>query len=173
MLDGWKKIADGPLKICYRIPYVIVAGLTIFLIFYWKHIPDQVPMHWNGAGEIDHYSSVGGYLMLVIFMYFMLAFHALMTCVIPSCTAKENLFDRETAARATEEDRLKAAKAVLYFLGETDIAMELMFAYIIISGVLVRNLGAWFLPAVCVVLGGIFAWFLWKMHRIKKEICCP
>lgn len=170
MLDGWRKVADRPLRILNWIPYVITVGITLFLILFRENIPEKVPMHWNAAGEIDRYSDPLGYIVLLIFMYFILAFHALMMCMIPVFSGNGNFFKKEYAVHATEEDRMKGARATLYMLMWTDILMELIFVYIIVCGVFVRTIGAWFVPAVFIGLGGILVWFFWRIQRIQKEI---
>lgn len=170
MLDEWKKISNRPLRFCNWFICFLVVGMSIFLIAYWKQIPDQVPMHWNGAGEIDRLSNKGGYIVVVFLMYFFWAIHGLMMFVIPKSSGKENLFPKEVAVRATEEDRLKGAKAILYFLTAMDVTCELMCAYIIMCGVTVSNLGAWFLPGVFIVMVAESIWYFWKQRQIQKEI---
>ena len=34
MLDGWRKVADRPLRILNGLTYVITIGVTVFLILY-------------------------------------------------------------------------------------------------------------------------------------------
>jgi len=170
MLDGWRKVADRPLRILNGLTYVITIGVTVFLILYRESIPEKVPMHWNAAGEIDRYSDPKGYIALLIFMYIILAFHALMMCVIPMLSGSANFFKKEYAIRATEEDRIKGARVTLYMLAWMDIFMEAMFVYIIVNGVFVRTLSAWFVPGVFVVFAVIMVWFFWKINQIQKEI---
>ena len=44
---------------------VLVAIPFILLLIYWGDLPEQIPMHWNAAGEIDRYSeSKNGILVL-------------------------------------------------------------------------------------------------------------
>ena len=46
----------------------------IYLGYVWNHLPEEVPMHWNGAGEIDRYGDkkelVASLFMLVGITYF-------------------------------------------------------------------------------------------------------
>lgn len=170
MLDGWRKVADRPLRILNWIPYVATVGITLFLILFRERIPEKVPMHWNAAGEIDRYSDPKGYIALLIFMYIILAFHALMMCVIPMLSGSANFFKKEYATRATEEDRIKGARVTLYMLAWTDVLMSVMFVYIILNGVYVRTLSAWFVPAVFIGMGAILVWFFWRINQVQKEI---
>jgi len=45
MFQEWKKVVYKPLKVIDIFISVIVVGITVFLILYWKHIPEQVPQH--------------------------------------------------------------------------------------------------------------------------------
>ena len=31
------------------------AGTFLYLLFVWNRLPDRIPTHYNGAGEIDGY----------------------------------------------------------------------------------------------------------------------
>ena len=39
-----------------EIPFFAIALIPfVYLIYIWNRLPEKVPMHWNGAGEIDQY----------------------------------------------------------------------------------------------------------------------
>ena len=39
-------------------PFVAIALIPfVYLAFIWNKLPEKVPMHWNGAGEIDRWGS--------------------------------------------------------------------------------------------------------------------
>ncbi len=41
-----------------ELPYILIALIPfIYLLFIWNSLPESVPMHWNGKGEIDRYGS--------------------------------------------------------------------------------------------------------------------
>lgn len=41
-----------------ELPYILLALIPfIYLAFIWNNLPETVPMHWNGKGEIDRYGS--------------------------------------------------------------------------------------------------------------------
>ena len=41
-------------KLKKEIPFIVIALLPfIYLAFIWNNLPDKIPMHWNGSGEID------------------------------------------------------------------------------------------------------------------------
>ncbi len=58
-----------------EIPFIVVALLPFtYLAYIWNRLPEKVPMHWNGAGEIDRYGDkkelVAVLCMLVGITYF-------------------------------------------------------------------------------------------------------
>jgi len=58
-----------------EIPFIAIALIPFaYLIYIWNRLPEKVPMHWNGAGEIDRYSDktelVGVLFLLVGINYF-------------------------------------------------------------------------------------------------------
>ena len=56
---------------------VCLVGFTAYLIATWKDIPDQIPAHFNAAGEVDRMGGKGSILMLPIMnwlLYGMISF---------------------------------------------------------------------------------------------------
>lgn len=58
--------------------FVVLIALipSLFLLFVWDELPEQVPVHWNLQGEIDRYGSksdliwIGGLMPLLIYFIF-------------------------------------------------------------------------------------------------------
>ena len=59
----------------------ILAGLIL-----WKKLPDQMPVHWNSAGEIDGWSHK--WFVVFALPFFMLAIHWI--CVVITCLDPKN-----------------------------------------------------------------------------------
>lgn len=67
-------IHDWPIWLVLLLPFVLT-------IYHWADIPDQIAMHWNGAGEVDRWGekgweafllpviNVGVYLLLIALPY--------------------------------------------------------------------------------------------------------
>ena len=47
-------------KLMNRLSLLLVLGTAVFLAVYWRSIPEEVPMHFNAAGEIDRWGSKWG-----------------------------------------------------------------------------------------------------------------
>lgn len=44
-------------KIVKMLSLAVLAGTFLSLLVFWNQIPDQIPGHFNGAGEIDRWGS--------------------------------------------------------------------------------------------------------------------
>ncbi len=49
----------------------IFLGIIVYLIISWSHLPDQVPGHYNGVGEVDRWGSKGELLILPMISFFL------------------------------------------------------------------------------------------------------
>ena len=165
----WKTIADIRLRFLDAAILTIAIATTVFYVLYWPHMPEQVPVHWSGTGKIDNYAHAGSYIMLLILMYFFLAWHAV-SKVCTSLIVKENLFGKELAKKAVSEDEEEGIRVILYMLWWCDLIVQATVAYIILCGVLVRNLGVWFLPAVFIGLTVVLVRYLRKMAWLKERV---
>ncbi len=62
-------------EIIYLIMNIIGAlallGSTLFVIIMWSQIPDQIPTHYNFAGEADDYGGKGSLIFMMVLAWFM------------------------------------------------------------------------------------------------------
>jgi uncharacterized membrane protein len=72
-----------------EIPFLLIAVLPfIYLAFIWNKLPEKVPMHWNGAGEIDDW----GKKIEIIFPLLLISGIGYFTfLILPSLDPKGNL----------------------------------------------------------------------------------
>ena len=72
-----------------EIPFLAIALIPFaYLIYIWNRLPEQVPMHWNGAGEIDRYGNKKE-LLLMLFMLVGITYFVFL--IIPSIDPKQKL----------------------------------------------------------------------------------
>lgn len=54
----------------YRVINVIcvllLAAATLFVLMRWQQLPEQIPIHYNFAGEVDGYGGKGSLILLMI-----------------------------------------------------------------------------------------------------------
>lgn len=64
-----EKIPHTPLQRALQwISLLLLVGTFVYLALAWQQIPDQVPMHYNGRGEITRWGGKGNVLIFPIFM---------------------------------------------------------------------------------------------------------
>ena len=58
------------MKILHRIS-LIIGGLSIILpLIFWKYIPEELPIHYNAAGQVDRWADKSSLILL----FFVIAF---------------------------------------------------------------------------------------------------
>ena len=107
---------------------LVLLGTIVFLILYWKHIPDQIPAHFDGAGQIDGLSGKRTILWVPAAM--------LVLYVSLSLTRTMRIRSLGREARIPAPLTLTVMK----------LLMLVGFSYMTVCAALVRPLGAWFLP---------------------------
>lgn len=76
-------------KIKKEIPFITIAILPFaYLAYLWNRLPEKVPMHWNGSGEIDDY---GNKTELLFMLSLVVGLPYLIFLVIPHIDPKQKL----------------------------------------------------------------------------------
>jgi uncharacterized membrane protein len=72
-----------------EIPFIAIALIPfVYLIYIWNRLPEKVPMHWNGAGEIDRY---GDKTELVGVLFLLVGINYFVFLIIPYVDPKQKL----------------------------------------------------------------------------------
>ena len=72
-----------------EIPFLAIALIPfVYLIYIWNRLPEKVPMHWNGAGEIDQY---GDKKELVAVLLLLVGINYFVFLIIPYVDPKQKL----------------------------------------------------------------------------------
>ncbi len=113
----------------------ILLGTIVFLALSWGRIPDMVPNHFNGAGEISGWASKKMLLLMPVLM----------------AVADVTMFFSKTVQYRSLGKTVRVPAPPLMLP-----AMKLILlgglAYLTACSVLVRPLGAWFLPVFFIAL---------------------
>ena len=76
-------------KLKKEIPYLILTLVPFgYLAAIWKQLPESVPMHWNGNGEIDRY---GAKSELIITIFMLVGITYLLFLILPSIDPKQKI----------------------------------------------------------------------------------
>lgn len=68
---------------------IVLLGTILFLIIYWKHIPEQVPTHFDGAGQIDSWGEKKALWLLPIVGVFLYVFLSGINAIVLSAMRQE------------------------------------------------------------------------------------
>lgn len=114
---------------------LVLLGTILFLIFYWKQIPDTIPTHFNGAGQIDGWGKKMSLLLppvisLVMYVALSLA----------------------NAVRLRYPGKRFSVPASKEWMAGTKLVVLATFAMITVYSALARPLPVWFLPVFLVLV---------------------
>lgn len=131
-----------------------LLGAAVFAAVRWHAMPDRVPIHYNGAGQIDSYGPKAYVFVLPVIGLTLFGGTFLVDLIV----ANEGSIPARTAAN------VRIALAFLRLL------LALVFAYITVCVCLSAPLGRWLTP---VVYGGfaiaIAAYVLCFLRPRRKE----
>lgn len=142
---------------------VFFSASILFLIVKWSVIPDQVPGHFNGAGEVDRWGSKYELILLPIIGMFLFIFLSL----LEKAPHMHN-YPKRLNEQNVEQFYLQSRQ----MLNIVKNLCLVIFAFLIVQIVRVahgeiESLGFWFLPVFVVIMfGSIFIGVL-KQSRIK------
>lgn len=139
-----KKISDLtlPQKILEGACLVLLAGMILLPLLLWNRLPDQIPGHYNGAGEIDRWTGKMELFILPfagLFLYAVISF----PCAI--------LWERSRKGEAPRSACTCLTGVKLMMLGS--------FAVIERHSASVQPMVKWFTPAVFILGGALMAGF--------------
>lgn len=137
---------------------ILIGILTIVLPFvFWKHIPNQIPLHYNAAGVVDNWADKSSIILIAFCIAIMIGLMCIAVYVV-----KVNMMSKYTAD--DEKTELTIAYPMVICM---NLVMQLMFAYIMICVTTGRSLGKLFLPIVMVAVFAPVVYFFLK--RPKKS----
>ena len=139
--------------------WILLIGTLAYLILGWFSFPDQIPMHYNGAGEIDRWGGKGE----IIFIEVMMWIFYLGIGVVEKYPQIWN-----TGVEVTVKNKEKVYRTLKYMLKTLKFLTALIFAYLIVNSLQSAPLPGWFTPAVMILIFGDMAFWLIRLFRIKK-----
>lgn len=135
-----------------------IGALSILLpIIFWSKIPDQLPMHYNGAGEVDNWSDKTSLILLFFVIALLMGVMSIAVYLI-----KMNMNSKYSKEAEKSEMRVAYPMVVLM-----DLVVQVMFAYIVFCCVTCRPLGSLFLPVVLIGTFAPLAYMIYKCGKIQ------
>lgn len=150
------------LQICKMVQRItlIIGALTIVLpLVFWSKIPNVIPTHYGASGMSDAYSDKGT-LILLFFVVAMLmgVMNIAIYFVKTSATSKY--------ATEAEKSEMDTVYPMIVFM---NLAVQIMFAYIMVCCVTSRNLGVLFMPVTLIATFAPVVYFLYKKGKTSSN----
>ncbi len=146
---------------------VAVAGLLVLIlypVFYFSNLPDEIPIHFNAAGEADGFGHKGFVWLLPIIG---LVLYLSMSLI----TRHPHTFNytKEITSENAESEYRRAARLIRIVKTTTVVA----FAYINFSIVRtglgeMQGLGPYFLPVFLALTFTPIGWYWWSSSKKQK-----
>lgn len=147
-------------KLLYRILnilcLVIMVGSLVWLILYWKKIPDEIPTHFNVYGEADNFGSKKSIIILPIFAWMIYGMIFLIEC-FPGAW--------NTGVKVTPENSVRVYGILKGMIVILKLFVVLTFTLLMVFSAISKGLPIWLLP---VELVGIFGTIIVSLIRLYK-----
>ena len=133
----------APQKLLEGLCLALLVGMILSLVLFWGSIPDQIPGHYNAAGEIDRWGSKWELLLLPfcgVFLYAILS---------AACAALWSPIRKGEIPRSTYT-----------WLAGTKLVIVGTFAFLEWCGASARPAGRWLLPVDTALLAALMTGFL-------------
>lgn len=135
-----------------------LIGFTAYLIAAWKNIPDQIPAHFNVAGEVDRMGGKGSILMLPIMgwlLYGMISFIEMFPQIW------------NTGVKVTEQNKERVYNICRSMLLLTKLIIVIDFTFMAACMAKGQALPIWFTPVFLGVLFGTIILHIVLLFRSK------
>ena len=137
---------------------LLIGTLTILLpIIFWNKIPDELPMHYNAAGEVDNWSDKS--TLILLFFATALLMGVMSIAVYLVKTNMESRYSKDA-----EKSEMRVAYPIVILM---NLVVQIMFAYIMFCCVTCRPLGTLFLPIFLTATFAPLMYLIYKCGRIQ------
>lgn len=145
-------------KLMNRLSLALLLGTAAFLIVYWHRIPEEVPMHFNAAGEIDRCGSKSGLIVLPVISWMS---YGLLTVV------EQILGSWNTVVKGAGENRAQIYILLAHLISTQKLLFMAMFACVTLCCALTLPLPVWFSPLILGLVFGDMAYWIVRLILAK------
>ena len=146
-------------RILEALGWIMLIGTLMYLIIGWSSFPDQIPAHYNAAGEIDRYGSKWEIVFIEAVMW-------LLYLGIGPLEKYPEIWN--TGVKVTPANREKVYCTLRYFIKTLKLSTTLIFAFLVITSLQGSHLPGWFTPASLFLVFGGMAFWLIRLFLIRK-----
>lgn len=145
------------------IGYLFYIGSILFLVFVWGDLPDKVPAHFNGAGEVDRWGSKGELFILPVIALFILV----LLQILEKFPEAHNY-----PARLNETNAAQFYLSSRKLLNKTKNICLIIFSAILFESVSIAmgwggGIGKWFIPLLIIGTGFPIIQGILEQRKIK------
>lgn len=135
-----------------------LVGTVIFLIISWQTIPDEIPGHYNAAGEVDKITDKNSLIVLLVVGWIMF----IGLSVVEKFPQIWN-----TGIQVTEQNKEKVYRILKNMIGTTKLLVVLVFSYLALQSTTGENLSPLFLPVFLILMFGSIGVFIFQLVKNK------
>lgn len=145
------------------IALAVFIGTIVYLLVAWATLPDEVPAHYNGIGEVDRWGSKWEMVILPL--------TSLFTWIVMTILEKfPHLYNYTNLTKENAKVQYLNARLMLNVLKNSTV---LLFSYLIWNDIQVafghhESLSVWFLPVFLLLIFGPMIYFIVKSFRLSK-----
>ena len=139
--------------------WILLIGTLAYLILGWSSFPDQIPMHYNGAGEIDRWGGKGEIIIIEVVMW-------ILYLGIGLVEKYPQIWN--TGVEVTPQNKERVYRILKYMLKTLKTLTALIFAYLIVNSLQGTPLPGWFTPVTLILVFGDMAFWMVLLYRIRK-----
>lgn len=137
---------------------ILLSGIIVYLLLTWEEIPDKIPGHYNAVGVVDRWGNKGELLILPIIGWIM---YFIMT-IIERFPLAWNI-----GITVTKKNKERIYPIVRSMLGTLKLLLVIVFVFLTVNSALAKELSAWFLPAILILIFGSIVFFIAKLIKAR------
>lgn len=138
---------------------IMLAGTLIFLIAYWSRIPEQIPTHFNAAGEIDSWGGRGMIWFTVVITW-------VMYLGISFLERHPEIWN--TGVKITRANAEKVYRLLKYLIRTSKLIMTAAFSSLAVFSALACPLPVWWTAVFLILLIGNAVFWLAGIIAARK-----
>ncbi len=150
-------------KVIEMIGYIILLIFWITIIVSYNNLPEQIPIHYNGIGEVDNYSKKSSIFLLPIIGTFLFIILTLISKNPENFNYPVEITEQNAESQYRNSVKMmrimKIIVIILFFLIDFKTIQTAMGTS--------EGLGVWFLPLTLGIVFTPILYFAYKSHKIK------
>lgn len=146
-------------KIVRKITLFIGAAVTALPVLFWSHIPDKIPAHYGMSGQVDRIGNKEELILLFFILWLLIGLFSIVSYYLKASGISQY-------ASEQDKENLHTAYPMMTW---TAFVLVCIFAYMIITSILERNLGVLFLPITLISVFLPIGFYIVKEKKIAKS----